>query len=288
MADFFVLQDDITIAVSRAIAPALDNAERLRILRKRPDSLDAWEAWQRARSCVDVEDWDGVGAWLRRSMELDPEFAPPHGLRGFVVWSAAVAGRIAFKDGQAAAETESRIAIRLDPDDPLGHTMLSISTHGIRDWAAAERSAVRALELGPTFWAAHGAMTMTMAGLRRYADAARHLELAKQINPRGFGRRVNAMLTAHLQFLRGEYALAAVAAESLIAANPENVNPYWWILPASLGHLGRGADAAAPLARWIAAAPGQVAQFRELGIPWAAAEDSDRAMAGLRKAGWAA
>jgi TolB-like protein len=41
LIDLFETQDEITAAVSRAIEPAVESAERSRVLRKRPESLDA-------------------------------------------------------------------------------------------------------------------------------------------------------------------------------------------------------------------------------------------------------
>ena len=46
-SDVFAVQDEITAAVARAILPAVSDAEQRRILRKPPESLGAWEAYQR-------------------------------------------------------------------------------------------------------------------------------------------------------------------------------------------------------------------------------------------------
>src|SRR5690348_8727791 len=47
ISDIFALQDEITAAVASVIEPALAQAEQQRVLRKPPESLDAWEAYQR-------------------------------------------------------------------------------------------------------------------------------------------------------------------------------------------------------------------------------------------------
>jgi hypothetical protein len=47
LADIFAVQDEITDAVTVAIAPAIAEAEQQRALRKPPGSLDAWAAYQR-------------------------------------------------------------------------------------------------------------------------------------------------------------------------------------------------------------------------------------------------
>src|SRR5206468_6949855 len=45
LADIFAVQDEITEAVTIAIAPAIADAEQRRAMRKPPHSLDAWAAY---------------------------------------------------------------------------------------------------------------------------------------------------------------------------------------------------------------------------------------------------
>jgi adenylate cyclase len=283
--DLFALQDEITTAVTRAVASAVEGAEHIRVRRKRPESLDAWEAFHRARSCQDAGEWDMVDTWLRRSIELDPRFGLPHAFRALYLFTTATAGRMGFRDGMAEAEDESRAAIRIDADDANGHAILSMCRANSRDWTGALYSATRATELGPSNWLPHCAMAMAHIGLRSFDRSERQVETMHQIGPRGSGHRVCLMLMANLQFLRGDYAAAAVGAEALITASPFNPQPYW-ILLASLGLLGRRAEAAGLLARWQEAAPGQSVVYAEMGIPWMAKEDSDLAIEGMRAAGW--
>jgi TolB-like protein/DNA-binding winged helix-turn-helix (wHTH) protein len=47
LTDIFALQDEITEAVTIAIAPAIADAEQRRAMRRPPESLDAWAAYQR-------------------------------------------------------------------------------------------------------------------------------------------------------------------------------------------------------------------------------------------------
>src|SRR5262249_26840005 len=47
ITDGFAVQDEITLEVTTAIAPTIADAERRRVLRRPPDSHDAWSAYQR-------------------------------------------------------------------------------------------------------------------------------------------------------------------------------------------------------------------------------------------------
>ena len=47
LSEIFAVQDEITSEVTTAIVPAVTDAEQRRALRKLPENLDAWEAYQR-------------------------------------------------------------------------------------------------------------------------------------------------------------------------------------------------------------------------------------------------
>ena len=47
LSDIFAVQDEITASVAGVIEPTLADAEQQRVLRKPPERLDAWEAYQR-------------------------------------------------------------------------------------------------------------------------------------------------------------------------------------------------------------------------------------------------
>jgi adenylate cyclase len=78
LADIFALQDEITEAVTIAIAPAIADAEQQRAMRKPPGSLDAWAAYQRGLwhfGKVSAEDNAFAEQFFQQAVDLDPSFA---------------------------------------------------------------------------------------------------------------------------------------------------------------------------------------------------------------------
>src|SRR5262249_13053927 len=78
LADIFALQDEITEAVTIAIAPAIADAEQQRAMRKPPGSLDAWAAYQRGlwhSSGASTEDNALAQKFFQQAVDLDPSFA---------------------------------------------------------------------------------------------------------------------------------------------------------------------------------------------------------------------
>ena len=72
--DIFAVQDDITLAVAAAIHPAVADAELRRVLRKLPENLGAWEAYQRGLwhiSKHSMADNEQAIDFLQRAITLD-------------------------------------------------------------------------------------------------------------------------------------------------------------------------------------------------------------------------
>ncbi len=286
LIDLFETQDEITSAVSRAIEPAVEDAEQSRVLRKRPESLDAWEALQRAKSHLDAEMQPEVDVWFRRSIEIDPDFASPRALRALFLFARIMAGREPYAATLAEAEAESRQAIRLDPDDPTGFAALSMCRVGAWDWPGAVHHASRAIDLGPSAWLGHCAMTLARASTGELDAMAHHVGMLRQISPRGAGRVWTMVMDMRLLFLRGEYDQSAKIGTRLLAEHPGHSNTHF-LLIASLAQLCRLDEAAVWLERWRKVVPGQVALFAaKQSVPWWPAESSDLVVRCLRAAGW--
>src|SRR5438034_3154518 len=78
LADIFAVQDEISSAVTIGIAPAISDAEQQRAIRKPPESLDAWSAYQRGLWHLSEANQDDNGiaqSFFQRAIDLDPTFA---------------------------------------------------------------------------------------------------------------------------------------------------------------------------------------------------------------------
>ena len=81
LEDVFAVQDEITMAVVAAIVPAVADADRRRILRKPPESLGAWEAYQRGlwhEAKQNATDNTRARDFFQPAIRLDPGFAPAY------------------------------------------------------------------------------------------------------------------------------------------------------------------------------------------------------------------
>jgi len=224
LEDVFDLQDRITAAIVGILEPNLRRAEIERALRKRPDSLDAYDLYLRAlphfMSAMPEDAAVGMGL-LEEALKLDPNYAAAHGYLALALeWRFFRGG---FNEADAAASLRhARAAVTYGGDDATALAMVTISLlhighdfeaasgaiaralalngscamalycgahiHAFRgDAALAEEYALQALRLSPFDPFAlegHFAQACVRIRDRRFDDAAAHMARAVQCNPR--------------------------------------------------------------------------------------------------------
>jgi adenylate cyclase len=153
LADIFAVQDQITEAVTIAVAPAIADAERNRAMRKPPGSLDAWTCYQRGLWHLDRATPDDnalAEKFFRLAVDLDGNFAD--GLCGVAlaqIHAATVFQTQAFEEVQTSAEPLVRIAVALDGNNALARSCFSYVLYLRGDFHGAMTEAERAVELSP-------------------------------------------------------------------------------------------------------------------------------------------
>jgi adenylate cyclase len=288
LADIFVVQDEISKAVTIAIAPAIADAERQRAMRKPPDSLDAWAAYQRGLWHLvkyGVEDNALAQRFFQSAIDLDPAFAG--GYKGLCIAKNQAAADFGIRDLSTiwTAEELARRAVVLDASDAEAHAILSNSLRLRGDYGGAVAEAERSFAIAPNLARAHGAMATALIFSGRPREGLASLDTCIRLDPRDptFAARMNHK-TLGLYFCR-EYLSASEAAQETIRFYPENPVIYRW-LAASLGQLGRAREAKAALQKAIAIAPASFDMYVRARPAWHRPEDHAHMLEGLRKAGW--
>jgi adenylate cyclase len=286
LADIFALQDEITEAVTNAIAPAVADAERHRAVRKPPGSLDAWAAYQRGLwhlSKRSVDDEALAEKFFQQATDLDPNFS------GGYTGLAFVQRQTAFKAGAVSTETLSvalaRRAVALDGNDAEARACLGIMTLWQGDYEGALAEIQAALAISPNLADAHGVLgsVLNWSGRRREARIA--LEKSIRLDPRNPNLVIRLLALTINFYLSGEYDAAVEAARRTIRAYPDFASTYRW-LAAALGQLGRAEEAKDALEKAISIAPDMFDMYVRRGAPWHRPEDDTHMIDGLRKAGW--
>jgi adenylate cyclase len=282
LADVFAVQDEITEAVATAIEPAVDETERQRAARRSPESLGAWEAYQRALwhlSQVSAHDCERAQVFLRRAIDLDPHFAAAYArLTIPVIASATMYHLRDIGEALEDARTLAQRAIALDPTDVVGHSRLGVvlAMQGDYQGALAEGHHAIAMNLTSALAQADVGVIFVISGQPR--EGIKFLRDALRRDPYDPIRLIRWSYLAAAHYYLHEYRDAAAVSQFAIRSYPDHPWAYRWLAAASaqLGNVDAARDA---LQKWIATDPND---FRT----WARPEDYEHMLEGLRKSGW--
>jgi adenylate cyclase len=286
LADIFAVQDEITQAVTIAIAPAIADAELRRAMRRPPESLDAWAAYQRGLwhfSKATPNDNSLAEKFFQQAIDLDPNFSGGYRGLAFTQNQTGDSWR-SLLEGMHSIEALARRAVALDPADAEARSCLGMALYNRADYEGALAEVERALVTSPNLAIAHGIIgaTLVFSGCLKRGIAA--LERNLRLDPRDpqLAIRMNQIALAHY-FLR-QYEKTVEVAKRTIRSYPDYPHIHRW-LAAALGQLGRTDEARGALEKAISTAPGAFEMFVRHRVPWMRPEDHAHMLEGLRKAG---
>ena len=288
-ADIFAVQDEITEAVATAMEPTVAQVERRRAVRKPPESLGAWEAYQRGlwhKGRVGVKDNEAAKSFFRRAIDLDSSFAAAHAeLAISVLQGASLYQATSIAEALDEALPLATTAVALDPLGAAGYMSVGSVRFYQGDCEGALAAARRALDISPNYAAAHHHLGNALLFSGRPREALEVIRRAIRLDPydplQPF--RLLAITIAHY-FLR-EYEAAVEAAKQVLHSYPDHPWAYRWFA-AALGQAGRSDAAKQALQKAIAVAPKSFDIYVHRRAPWTRAEDYEHMLEGLRKAGW--
>ena len=220
MADIFDIQDEITSAILKTLAPTLAGQQES-LAQRHSENLQAYELYLKGRHFLEQRMQPTLRAAVecfQAAIDLDPTYALAHAglgdsfsiLRAYGYMSlaegrpraeAAVNRALDLAPGMAEpqmavalckcifsanwpdAEPHFRTALELQPQSSpvLAHLGLFLSTrHRFREAAAYT---AKATELDPLSPFIHGVAGLAMYGSRRYEDSIRYAERALELNP---------------------------------------------------------------------------------------------------------
>jgi TolB-like protein/cytochrome c-type biogenesis protein CcmH/NrfG len=182
VTDLFDVQDRIARSIVHQLQRGLGVHERNQIVKRPPDSWNAWEIFQEARH------YEWSAEWLRRSIvsleraiKLDPRLAEAHALlaarRAYMMW---------FGDFESLVRslTDAERSLELAPDNTNCLVCSSIAYQYNGQPERALTLIERAVELNPNSadaWAYNGSY---LAGVRRNREALEMLDYAFELSPK--------------------------------------------------------------------------------------------------------
>jgi adenylate cyclase len=285
--DIFAIQDEITLAVTKAIRPAVADAEQWRALRKPPEKLSAWEAYQRGLWHLlnyKLEDLPHAREFLRRATEIDPTLASAYtALAWLFISESGTFGLRSFEEAALLAAEQARKAVATDPNDADAHGLLALVLSTCGEIRSASEHVERALLISPSCAIAHEAKGTILLFDKEPWKARKSLSLALELDPRALQYARNQIGISF--YFEHDYGKAVDVLRSMVADNPSSPSTYRW-LAAALGQLGRKDEAREALNTAIERRPESFSRYTQARPPWFKPDDFDHMLEGLRKAGW--
>jgi adenylate cyclase len=289
LTDFFAVQDELTLAVTIAIGPAVADAERRRALRKLPSNLGAWETYQRGMwhlSRVRSEDVPRARELFNRALELDPALAAAHtGLGSLFLREGTMFASRPLLEALRLSGEEAQKALELDPNDAEAHGLRAEATGHRGDYTGSFHHVERALLVNPNCAMAHHIKGWLQIFTGQPAEGRGAILYGIRLDPR---RASYPFVRSHLvmsYYIEGDYETTVAEAERVIADRPDHPYAYRW-LAAALGQLGRSNEARAALDKALAIARDAFRLYVEQRVPWMSQAVYEHMLDGLRKAGW--
>jgi len=285
--DVFAVQDEITENVVGCVQPELYAAERDRLKRKRPQSLDAWESFVRGLFLYsqhsDASTKDALDM-LNRAVELDGSYAQAHGLRAVcLAWRAIQGWENRDTTLREVAQAADR-AIACDQGEPwayLAHGFIGLATT-CNPGAVAAFS--RAIDVSPNFAYAHALLGCAHALGGRSVQALECIDRGVRLSPRDIFGDEYHLYYAFAHFQAGRYAEAGAAADLAIQQRPGH--PVLYIMAAAshglAGAIDKAQNAIALLTNLV---PSISAAELEERFVYCRREDRNRVAMGLRAGG---
>ena len=281
LIDIFAVQDEITASVAGVIEPALAEAEQQRVLRKPPERLDAWEAYQRGLwhfNKYGPQDNQTALTFFRRAIALDPNFAPGHyGYALALQWEIWHFSTRPFSEVQGIPLEEARLAVLLDDKDATAHAVLAHMMMWGAEWEAAIAEARTALVLNPnsTFVISMLGCVLGFGGYRE--EALDRLRQAMRASPNDPLTWLWTLWTGRIQFYSREFEAAVETLHQVGRLRP-GATQAKVAIAAALAHLGRLDEARDQLSR------AHFLDHRYQQMPWTRAEDNALRVEGVRLA----
>lgn len=288
--DLFRVQDNYVEKIVALVAPEVKRVTLERALRKPPGNYTAYEHMLRALDKVASFDrtcFDDAKLQLDAAIAADPEFANPyawlarwHTINVGQGWSTAPA-----RESQLALDTAQK-AIRLNRRNALalasyGHVL----AYTIRDYDTAINYLDRAISAGPNNPIAHSLRSVTLSFLGRSSEAIAAAEKALRLSP--FDEQLFQFFSflALAFYVDGHFQNAISWAQRSLAENPNYTNTLK-ILTISKAAMGDVEGAKLSAATLLKKDPGfSLATYRNGPLPFKEAWRSEKLFEHYRIAG---
>ncbi|MCK1721071.1 winged helix-turn-helix domain-containing protein [Bradyrhizobium sp. 141] len=241
LENIFDIQEEMAKQIAATIEPELSKVEQQLAARKAPESLDAWDCYQRGLWNLwrfTTPGFDSAEDYFQRAIAADPGFARGHGALAYVNIQRALYDDPKTRPGRLeTALRQSRLAVKLDELDCFCHCALGRALCLTRQNDEAVAAIDTSLELNPSFAQGYFAQGFNLLWCGREIEAEALLDRATMLSPRDSHLWSFHHVRSWTHFSLEEYDIAVEFARRA-TRQPNATYRAYATLAASLGHLG--------------------------------------------------
>jgi TolB-like protein len=242
LTDVFALQDEISEAIAAPLVGDLHRAESARVQRQEPESLQAWELYQRALPLLYHFTRDDIAhahQLLERATRIDPHFAAAlASLAAVRLWQVLFSWTDDPEEAVQGALGLTRRAAAIDPADAMVRLALAFALITAGDAFGALEEARRSVELNPSlpFALSFYAYLLTMTG-HPPGESITLAQRAMRLSPRDPAEWQFLDALGPSYFMAARYSEGLEASRRLVALTPSY---YWGYLWGAINAVGLG------------------------------------------------
>jgi adenylate cyclase len=240
MGEIFAVQDEITLAIVRALRVTLTSGEQARLIGKGTKNLEAYLNAIAANEQFYLMNRQGslrAKEFAREAISLDPKYAFPYAiLANAHMLDAWMRFGESYEESMKVANDAAHKALDLDDSDPYIHSVLTNLYVMQRRYDEAAVSAERALALGPGAARSQSSMGTALAFSCRFHEAIPFFEEAIRLDPYPPSPVFRLLGGAYSAVGRHDEALKAF--ENALKLNPDDIFAHM-SLAAEYVELGR-------------------------------------------------
>jgi len=292
LEDIFAVQDEITQTVVGAIEPEMAKAERDRAIIQRPDSLGAWELYQRGTAHLWDQGEHGQPQELEEALNnfnesasLDPRFSLAY---TGIAWCHCYEVLFGLtEDRQRTLElgfAAVKKAVELDQQDPHAYMIWAAFHFLNREPEEAIRISETAIKINPSFGTVRYYLGMSLIAIGAASDGVKQMDLARKISPGDIAMGPGMAWTAIGYLVQGEFKEAVGWARKSLDLPTTQI---WGnvALVSALGHLGNQGEMEPATKELLRRRPDFTVSFARMNFPGTDPDGTAMLIEGLIKAG---
>ena len=294
LEDIFDVQDEVSEAIARRVAPSVTGHEQKRLIRKRPENLSAWEEYLQGLRCynerqrTDHEDpmLSEARQHFEKAIELDPSLSDSYAY--LAITGSAELIYFTTKDPQKTLNemmSDGRMAESLNAENPLAFIGISAAYFFRGNHPTAKDYAKKAVQFNPSFSFSYLWLGLSQVHFGDFHDGESSILKGIELSPTDPDMN-HFRATLYFSYLgQGKYEDALREIEHGLHQH-QDAGHLLGFRAAVLGYLEGGPEAKAALKHYLALRPNLKTRedYRRIFIPNSAL--ADPIIEGLCLAGW--